>query len=795
MTSLRSPLALLTTLVLFASAVWPSAMTLGARALVTLVAALGALALARRRGPLLAVSLCVVAVCAGGLVVGRDGARSEARPRRAVSTGLLSGIVEASCTLGFGQRRCVVAEQSGSRTLLVVAPERCAPRAGDHVTAVVTHTPLQPMRNTGLQAPGDSLAQQGVTGRAVAAACEVTPRWPTPLQALRRLSAVVRVGVEAGLERVFVAQARERARALLFGDDDGIEQQTLESFRLTGLSHLLAVSGAHVALLAVWIEALVRRVARRCRPVVVRGWSPTLERLLPIPFLVLFVLATGEAPSAIRALVMALLSVFARQTQRRVDGASLLAASVLLTLAMEPAWRTDLGWQLSIAASWALISAPRTSAQEPEGPWWRRVVDTAKRALVASVRVALLTAPIVAPIARSLPVTSLLANLVAAPLGEVLALPLVLGASLLGMVSQRLGALVAVPASWALRGLFWLPMQAERLPWSHVEAFSPTAGQTVVWLVLVSVGLYGTRRWLTHCLLAALLLCAGLEVMHRAWEFRKGTLRLTVIDVGQGDALLVTLPDGEAMLIDAGGVMQGADPGARAVLPTLALRRRSSLVAVVASHPHPDHVRGLEAVLAHVRADEIWDNRQCEGVTGEPSWCRVRDGAVQRGSRLRGPSALCQGPVAFHGATLQVLAPCPGARPGQSANDASIVLRISYQNASMLLTGDLEATEETRLLRGLTAIEPVTVLKLGHHGSRTSSSAAWLEATRPRLAVASMGHPSPYGHPHREVINRLQFAGISLHTTAAWGMLEVSLGPGDHACVSHVGGTFCTPTR
>jgi len=225
------------------------------------------------------------------------------------------------------------------------------------------------------------------------------------------------------------------------------------------------------------------------------------------------------------------------------------------------------------------------------------------------------------------------------------------------------------------------------------------------------------------------------------------------------------------MLIDAGGVVVGSDPGERVVLPLLAARRRRRLAVVVASHPHPDHVNGLGAVLRWARVDELWDTRQVEQ-WAQSRWLTARSTAESQGVRVRGPESLCGGERYFHGATLEVLAPCRALRERESPNDASFVLRLAFGASSVLLPGDLEAAGERALLA---RVRPVTALKLGHHGSRTSSTDVWLDALRPQIAIASAGHPSPFDHPHTVVLERLRRRSIPVRSTSAHGMITLEL--------------------
>jgi len=244
--------------------------------------------------------------------------------------------------------------------------------------------------------------------------------------------------------------------------------------------------------------------------------------------------------------------------------------------------------------------------------------------------------------------------------------------------------------------------------------------------------------------------------------------------VGQGDAALVDLPDGTLMLVDAGGNPGGGpDPGARVLLPLLQARRRDAIDLLVLTHPHPDHYGGLEALLGQVPIREIWDSGQGAAEREQSGTARASaellDRARALGSRVRLPSELC-GQVQTRGrATLHLLAPCPAYDSGYDPNDNSLVLRIDIGRRRLLFTGDVEAHAEGQLVQQQREALRADVLKVPHHGSRTSSSLELLAAVQPSIAVVSAGATNSFGHPHREVLARLEARVAHVFSTAQHG--------------------------
>ncbi|WP_242354681.1 ComEC/Rec2 family competence protein, partial [Anaeromyxobacter sp. SG64] len=238
----------------------------------------------------------------------------------------------------------------------------------------------------------------------------------------------------------------------------------------------------------------------------------------------------------------------------------------------------------------------------------------------------------------------------------------------------------------------------------------------------------------------------------------RGGLEVLFLSVGQGDAALLRLPDGSAVLVDAGGAPDGgADPGARDVVPLLRDLGVTRLAAVFVSHPHPDHALGLAAVAGAFPIDLVFSN-------GAPA-----EGEVARVLAALAPVPLAPGDGWERaGVRFDVLG---GDREGLGANDASVVLRVGYGTTAFLFPGDVEhAGEAAALSRGGLRAD---VVKVPHHGSRTSSSEAFVRAVRPALAVVSLGRDNRFGFPHAEAVERWRAAGAAVLRTDEEGAVRL----------------------
>jgi competence protein ComEC len=291
---------------------------------------------------------------------------------------------------------------------------------------------------------------------------------------------------------------------------------------------------------------------------------------------------------------------------------------------------------------------------------------------------------------------------------------------------------------------------------------------------LVASGVARGRWWRAAAGVALAALLALLVASPFKPQTHPGELEMTAIDVGQGDSLLVVFPDGKRMLVDGGGIpafghraRTQLDIGEDVVAPYLWERGIRNIDVVALSHAHEDHIGGLAALVADFHPKEVWT-----GATPESdAWSRLRQEAARRGMKIvpmREP-----GRFAFGGAEIQVLAPLDDYVPVDTPkNNDSLVLRLRYGRHSFLLSGDVERPVERGMLeRG--ELQPTEVLKVPHHGSHTSSTGEFLDAVAPAFAVISAGYENTYGHPHRDVIERLAERHAAIFRTDQDGLVTI----------------------
>lgn len=557
------------------------------------------------------------------------------------------------------------------------------------------------------------------------------------------------------------------ADALLLGRRETLDRTLSDRFAQTGLVHLLAISGGHVALIGA-VFVLLGRMLRLSRTRV--AW-------LTIVLIALYLAVIGAPSSAVRSGIMLALALIGTVLQRPSATLPVVAASAFAILAVAPMEALDIGFQLSFAGvlGIVLLRAPLMRGV-PAG--WKK--HPAARWLVESTVVSMaafaVTAPVVAHHFGQVAPVSIVANLPAIPLTS-LALVGIGAAAALEPVAPPVARLVADGAGLALDALTRVVDVAIRVPGGHAAVPRPRwwlwgAAALAVLLALDATGRMRVRvRWAV----AAMAGAAAFLLLPLAGSAADGGLEIVFIDVGQGDAVAIRTPAGRWVLVDAGERDEGWDAGERRVLPYLRARGARRIEALVLTHPHADHVGGAAAVLRGMEVERVIEPGM---PLGSAVYLETLRAAQERG--VEWAAARQDRTLRIDGVELLFLWPAVDVLDAPAdPNDISAVIRVRYAGFSALLTGDAPSWVEERLVAryGAAALH-ADVLKAGHHGSRTASSGAFLDAVRPDLVVVSAGVRNDYGHPHREVLRRLDARGIRLARTDEDGTVRVAVEPG-----------------
>ena len=631
---------------------------------------------------------------------------------------------------------------------------------GDRFELVGQLAPLQLFRNAMTHDPLPGAARRGVTLSGAALALDVVERSHGLAALIDRFRARARARITA----TFVPDAEGMARALVLGEND-LDPEDDAAFRKSGLSHMLAVSGTHLVFAVLGLVGALGALLVRWERLAVRVEVRRLASLFGIPLALVYADFAGGSGSAWRAAWMLSFGFLARALNRAPNATRSLAASLLVGAVSDGLVAFDVSFLLSAAATVGLLSVGPGLARP-----CRRLPQVARfvgQSVAATVSAMLPCAPLLALLSPDLTFAGVLANVLAAPFGETIALPLCLSHVFFAPFPP-LERGVALVASGALLTVKQIAKESAAATFLALHVPDPTPWHfalLAVGAVAVALPLAPSAPWQRRLrVLAGLATTLSLGVVEagaRAAGLSTGVLRVTALDVGQGDANLVELPDGAVWLFDAGGMVGNPiDTGAAVVVPALRAKRRTRVDVIVLTHPHPDHFGGLSAVLRAVDVGEIWDSGQGEAEGAGPVYAAFLALARAKGILIRRPAELCGHARRHGGAVLELLAPCPGFVPGRGANDNSLVVRARFGARAALLTGDAEALEEGDLVARPGVELRADYLKAGHHGSRTSTGEALLTAVAPSWATLSCGVRNRFGHPHVPALLRLAEHGV-----------------------------------
>ncbi len=496
---------------------------------------------------------------------------------------------------------------------------------------------------------------------------------------------------------------------------------------------------------------LLRALALRAPAIPARRDVRPLAAATTLPVVALYALATGATVPVLRSALAAGLALASVMVGRPADAAVALAAAALLLLAVDPGSIVDVSFQLSFASVAGLVALARPLRgavpwRPRPGSRAGRLAEALLQAACASAAATLATAPLLALHFRSISVVAVISNLVALPLASALTV-----AAAIAYLSSAVA-----PALAPLLLALCRPLAAPFLAVNDAFAALPFATMPVSspgWPLVALAYAAGAAAWIARGRLRFLLAAAAgaallLPAPARQVAARhRGGLEVVFLSVGQGDCTILRLPDGSAVVVDAGGDPAGRwDPGARDVLPFLRDMGVTRLAAAFVSHPHPDHLQGLPAVVSGMGGAPVFASHDRGDAAARAAFARLPPVTTLEAGDER----------VLGGVRFRVLGPPAGDRD-LVENDGSLVLHVSFGETSFLLPGDVEAAGEAALLaRGVPRAD---VVKAPHHGSRTSSGRGLVAATRPRWVVFPVGEGNRYGFPHAETVLRWTASG------------------------------------
>jgi competence protein ComEC len=576
----------------------------------------------------------------------------------------------------------------------------------------------------------------------------------------------------------YSARSAAIVAAIVIGDRAGLDDEIVRRLQEAGTYHVIAISGGNIAILAGLMLAVFR----------LAGMLGRTAMLSAMVVLVAYARLVGGGASVDRATLMAVVYFAARVIDQRSPPLNTLALVAACLLVTQPLSLLDPAFGLTFGATLAILVAA------PIVVTWNvphRLVPVATL-LVASIATEVMLLPVGALLFSRVTFAGLALNFAAIPLMaivQVAGMAVVPAAAASTHAAAALGYLAHVAAA----GLVRSAELARFAPAVIFRVAPPAAWIVVVYYVAIVVGWTRWRHRLWRWTSIGLVVCGALWIVAEPWAILAARgdhlLHLTLIDVGQGDAVLVRFPRGTAMVVDAGGLSGSSsfDIGDRVVAPVLRASGVRRLAALVLTHGDPDHIGGAASVIREFRPREVWEGipvppfeplrvLRAEAQAVRATWVTLRTGDR----------------VTLDGVDVIVRHPdVPDWERQRVRNDDSVVLELRWREVSVLLTGDIgKAVEHT--LASTIPPAPIRVVKIPHHGSLTSSTPEFLRTVAPQIAIVSAGRTNHFGHPVPEVLERYRSMGAEVFRTDQDGAVTLDSNGYSVSVTTFNGRTFFT---
>ncbi len=590
-------------------------------------------------------------------------------------------------------------------------------------------------------------------------------------------------------------------QAMVLGEEGRLTDELRDRFMAAGVTHIISISGSHLGMVAVLCFGLIRwllfmlperfyhRLTLHTDPKIIAAW-------LTLPLVVFYTLLAGGQVATVRSLVMITAGLFAIILDRENALMHSLALATLLILISNPQAIFDISFQLSFLSVLVIgyVVSLWNELQLKAETRFRKIRNSALLLIIISLSTGLATGPVVAYYFNQISFAGIVSNLIVVPFAGMVVVPLGLFSGILSLFTHHLplAGLDQTAADVFIRVVSFF----SRLPFAEFHPPTPT----LLWLMFyavffVSLFMHARARLLSRfkpfeassriskvpvigmalagmCLM--LLLALSFIPVQRT--------RVSFPDVGQGDSTLIELPGGKTILIDGGGTRDNRfDIGRRVLAPYLWNKGIRRLDLVVLSHPHPDHMNGLISVLKKFKVAAVWESGMDTDLPGHGEFSRAMDVKKIHCRYVSADDA----PVMLGEAMVSVLHPRRGFdahdRQAYAAeNSRSLVLQVRSEGKDLLFTGDIGIEAEWDIIRTMPGMK-ADLIKVPHHGSKSSSSDAFVSQIRPDVAIVTVGRGNPYHHPSDEVLARYEKIGARICRTDMDGAVTIGMNTGKFA--------------
>ena len=541
--------------------------------------------------------------------------------------------------------------------------------------------------------------------------------------------------------------------AILLGDKDKLSEDIQESFNTSNLSHMLAVSGAHVSYIILGLTYVLQNSII----------GKKNGKIVCIIFLLAFMAITNFTPSVTRACIMAILTLFSSIIYRKSDVYTNISVAALITLIFNPYGLLDLGFQLSYGGTIGIIIFIKRIQEKKSNS---KVINYIKQMALVSIYANIIIIPIMMYHFNTVSFTFIISNIMASPILGIIVITgfLFIIASITVKPLTRLIAIFIKPI---LSILIKISQICSKLPFSNILVVTPYMFNVISYYAIILYCIKSKKN--NKCKIIICLLIVLILINFIIYIFPQ-KLRIFFIDVGQGDSTLIITPDKKTVLIDGGG-SDSFDVGEKVLLPYLLDRRILKIDYVLISHFDTDHCGGILTIMEKVKVKNIIISEQAEHSENYERFKKlmihkkIRLIEVKKGDKIK---------IGRY-SEFKILFPTSRLLSENPLNNNSIVAQFNYNNFKMLFTGDIEKLAEQQILKTEKAEIRADILKVAHHGSKTSSIPEFIKAVRPKIALIGVGKNNTFGHPNQQTIKNLENIKCRIYRTDLQGEIIIKI--------------------
>ena len=561
---------------------------------------------------------------------------------------------------------------------------------------------------------------------------------------------------------------------MLIGDKSNLPKEIQEDFRNSSLSHILAISGMHVAYVMLGITFIISKMK----------FSKKMSKIITIVILLFFIILTGKTASVERACFMSVYAILASLLHKRANVLASISISILIILIINPYSILDIGLQLSYGGTLGIVliypilkKGKKEKAKENK---FQKLIQKIKEKILDIIRITVSANLVIFPIIlyqyNTMSFTFIISNLL---ISSIIGIIIILGfmSVFASYIFMPLAKVMFFLTQILLNILAQTAHLCAKLPFSKVYFPTPKIYVILIYYLFLIYIILAKRNIISvkkiskkiFIIFIIIVIILNLIVKVIPKEFT-----ISFIDVGQGDSMLISTPKGKRILVDGGGTRdsENFDVGRQTLIPYLLNKGITKLDYIIISHFDSDHVGGILSVLEELKAEKVIICKQEENENYKKFKEIVKDKKIKVYVVKKGDNLKIEEDI-----YLSILWPKEEMIKENAINNNSIVAKLSYKAFSILLTGDIEKIAEEEILKEYknTNILKANILKVAHHGSKSSSTIEFLEKVSPQIALIGVGAKNTFGHPNEGVLNRLQNLNTKIYRTDQNGEITIKV--------------------